>query len=64
MDHDRLSRQLDFLREADRLKSVTRASTLTDQSRHENSAEHSWHAALGAMIWLPEVETAQMDRIL
>ena len=64
MDHDRLSRQLDFLREADRLKSVTRASTLTDQSRQENSAEHSWQAALGALIWLPEVETAEMDRIL
>lgn len=64
MDHLRLARQLDFLREADKLKGVTRASTLTDQSRPENSAEHSWQAALGALIWLPEVETEMMDRII
>lgn len=64
MDAQRLDAQLSFLQEADRLKGVTRASTLTDQSRAENSAEHSWQAALGALIWLPEVETAQMDRIL
>ncbi|WP_432656128.1 HD domain-containing protein [Pseudooceanicola sp. 200-1SW] len=64
MDAQRLDAQLSFLNEADRLKGVTRASTLTDQSRAENSAEHSWQAALGALIWLPEVETALMDRIL
>lgn len=64
MDHPRLARQLSFLKEADKLKGVTRASTLTDQSRTENSAEHSWQAALGALIWLPEVDTALMDRII
>ena len=64
MDAQRLDAQLSFLQEADRLKGVTRASTLTDQSRAENSAEHSWQAALGALIWLPEVEAARMDRIL
>lgn len=64
MDHDRLATQLVFLTEADRLKSVTRASTLTDQSRAENSAEHSWQAALGALIWLPDLPEAELDRIL
>jgi len=38
-----LDRQVGFLLEADRLKTVLRQSTLTDRSRRENSAEHSWH---------------------
>jgi putative hydrolase of HD superfamily len=46
---DRLDRQFAFLDEADRLKSVLRASTLCDGSRRENSAEHSWHLALYAL---------------
>lgn len=48
-DSSPLSRQMAFLIEADRLKSVTRATTLCDGSRFENSAEHSWHIALYAM---------------
>lgn len=40
-----------FLCEADRLKSVGRANVLMDLSRAENSAEHSWHVALYAMIF-------------
>ncbi|WP_029375205.1 HD domain-containing protein, partial [Oceanicola sp. S124] len=39
-----------FLAEADRLKGVSRATTLCDASRHENSAEHSWHLALFALV--------------
>ena len=46
---DRLQAQFDFLNEADRLKSVLRATTLVDGSRRENSGEHSWHLALYAM---------------
>ena len=45
-----LERQLAFLQEADRLKTVLRASRLTDDSRRENSGEHSWHVALYALI--------------
>ncbi|WP_255471290.1 HD domain-containing protein [Paracoccus sp. M683] len=45
-----LTRRLRFLAEADRLKSVYRANTLIDGSRQENSAEHSWHLALYALI--------------
>ena len=47
---DRLAAQFAFLNEADRLKSVLRATTLNDGSRRENSAEHSWHLALYAMV--------------
>jgi len=45
-----LDRQVGFLLEADRLKTVLRQSTLTDRSRRENSAEHSWHLALMVLV--------------
>ena len=45
-----LDAQFAFLNEADRLKSVLRATTLCDGSRRENSGEHSWHLALYAMV--------------
>ncbi len=47
---DLLDAQFAFLNEADRLKSVLRATTLVDGSRPENSGEHSWHLALYAMV--------------
>ena len=47
---DRIAGQMAFLGEADRLKSVLRATTLADGSRRENSGEHSWHLALYAMV--------------
>ncbi|MCT8160531.1 HD domain-containing protein [Pseudoruegeria sp. SHC-113] len=46
----RLAAQFAFLEEADRLKGVERANVLQDLSRPENSAEHSWHAALFAFV--------------
>lgn len=46
----RLDQQIAFLNEADKLKSITRATTLADGSRAENSAEHSWHLTLYALI--------------
>jgi putative hydrolase of HD superfamily len=49
-DSWRLEAQFAFLNEADRLKSVLRATTLVDGSRPENSGEHSWHLALYAMV--------------
>jgi putative hydrolase of HD superfamily len=49
----RLNAQYAFLREADRLKTVLRANQLMDRSRFENSAEHSWHAALLALLCAP-----------
>jgi len=50
MRTDSLARQLAFLAEIDRLKGVLRQTTLIDQSRRENSAEHSWHLALAALV--------------
>lgn len=47
---DRLARQIEFIREIDKLKQVRRRTWLTDASRLENSVEHSWHLAVMAMI--------------
>ncbi|SCK24913.1 HD family hydrolase [Vogesella sp. LIG4] len=55
-----LQQQLSFLREIDRLKSVVRQSPLLDQSRKENSAEHSWHLAMYALL-LNEYASAVVD---
>ncbi|WP_240637688.1 HD domain-containing protein [Paracoccus aestuarii] len=44
---------LALMAEADRLKSVLRASRLIDNSRRENSAEHSWHLGLYALVLAP-----------
>lgn len=48
-DH-RLPQQLAFLAEADKLKSILRQTVVTGSLRRENSAEHSWHLALAAMV--------------
>jgi 5'-deoxynucleotidase YfbR-like HD superfamily hydrolase len=46
----RLRRQLTFLIEADRLKTVLRQSPLAAAERRENDAEHSWHLALMVVV--------------
>ncbi|MDD8023147.1 MAG: HD domain-containing protein [Paracoccaceae bacterium] len=46
----RLEQQFAFLLEAEKLKSVTRATPIADNSRRENSAEHSWTLALYALV--------------
>ena len=45
-----LEQRLAFLREVDRLKTVIRQSPILDRSRRENSAEHSWHLAVYALV--------------
>ncbi|MTH99168.1 HD domain-containing protein [Roseibium sp. RKSG952] len=54
--NDRLPAQIAFLKQADKLKSVERANVLLDQSRSENSAEHSWHLTLWALVMEPLAE--------
>ncbi len=41
---------LDFIVEIERLKSVTRKSKPVGIDRYENSAEHSWHVCLSALV--------------
>ncbi|MEX3315440.1 HD family hydrolase [Sulfitobacter sp. PS-8MA] len=64
----RLDQQIAFLNEADKLKSVLRGTTLCDASRAENSAEHSWHLTLYALVLAdqagPEVEINRVIKML
>jgi putative hydrolase of HD superfamily len=54
-----------FLIEAGRLASVTRATRVVDDTRHENSAEHSWHVALYALVLAPHADPAvRIDRVI
>lgn len=55
-----LGATIDFIVEMDRLKSVYRQSPLLDGSRRENSAEHSWHLAVMALI-LAEYSDKQVN---
>lgn len=57
---NRLQAQLSFLLAADRLKEVTRACRITRGDRFENSAEHSWHLTLFALV-LQEYAVAPVD---
>lgn len=50
MNTDRLAQQLSFILEIDKLKSVLRRTYVLDLSRRENSAEHSWHLAVMALL--------------
>ena len=47
---ERLRKQLEFIREIDKAKTVLRRSVLLDRSRRENDAEHSWHLAVMAIL--------------
>ena len=47
---DRLAAQLAFVQELDRLKSVERQSFILGGLRRENTAEHSWHVAMLALV--------------
>lgn len=58
---DRLKRQVEFLLEIDRLKHVFRQTLLLDRTRHENSAEHSWHIAVSAMLFAEHAASGAVD---
>lgn len=63
MQHNKLSQQLQFIIEIDRLKLILRQNLLTDSSRRENSAEHSWHLAMMVLV-LAEYAPEGVDLLL
>jgi putative hydrolases of HD superfamily len=56
----RLARQIEFIVEVDKLKGVLRRTMLLADGRRENSAEHSWHITLIAIL-LAEYANAPVD---
>jgi putative hydrolases of HD superfamily len=59
---NRLTQQIQFIIEIDKLKLILRQTLLTDGSRRENSAEHSWHLALMAIV-LAEYAPSGVDQL-
>jgi len=57
-----LSGQLAFLAELDKLKDVLRRSVVSGSKRFENSAEHSWHLAMMALVLMDSVRIPDLDR--
>ncbi len=57
----RLEQQMAFLMEVEKLKAIYRQNMVYDESRHENSAEHSWHLALMAVILSDEAIEPGVD---
>lgn len=58
---ERMRQQLDFIIEIDKLKQIYRMNILTDQSRHETDAEHSWHLAVMAVLLADYVDESKID---
>lgn len=45
-----LQKQIEFIKEIDKLKYIQRKTKLLNSDRNENDAEHSWHLAVMAVI--------------
>jgi putative hydrolases of HD superfamily len=50
-----------FISEIEKLKIIYRQNGVVDKSRAENSAEHSWHIALMALIFQEHTTYANLD---
>ncbi len=62
---DQLNQQIQFVLELDKLKGVLRQTLITDGSRQENSAEHSWHLAMMAIALADHAQQPiQVDRVI
>jgi putative hydrolase of HD superfamily len=49
-DKERFERQIRFVLEIDKLKTIVRRTYLLNSDRSENTAEHSWHLAMMAIL--------------
>ncbi len=57
---EKLSKQISFILEIDKLKQIWRQTPLLDNSRKENDAEHSWQLAMMALV-LSEYASEKID---
>ncbi|MBV8680456.1 MAG: HD domain-containing protein [Aquitalea sp.] len=60
-----MQKQIDFILEVDKLKSVLRKTKPVGLDRYENSAEHSWQAALLALSMAEHApEALDIDKVI
>jgi len=60
METSDLIKQIEFIKEIDKLKYIQRRTRLFNSDRNENDAEHSWHLAMMAII-LSQHSNAAID---
>lgn len=57
---ENLLKQIDFIKEIDKIKYIQRRTKLFNSDRRENDAEHSWHLAMMAIV-LSEHSDGEID---
>ena len=62
MDKDRLDRQIEFIREIDKEKSIGRQTYLADASRKEDDAEHAWHMEIMTVLYAYDENAKKTQR--
>ncbi|RXQ91018.1 HD domain-containing protein [Ancylomarina salipaludis] len=50
MISENLLKQIEFIKEIDKIKYIKRRTKLFNSDRNENDAEHSWHLAMMALV--------------
>lgn len=60
---NRLEKQIHFINEIEKLKTVKRQNLTLDDNRQENSAEHSWHLAMMAMMLIEQCQSSEVDQL-
>lgn len=50
MTNEDLLKQIEFIKEIDKIKYIQRRTKLLNSDRNENDAEHSWHLAMMALV--------------
>jgi putative hydrolase of HD superfamily len=63
MDIERFTKQIEFILEIDKMKQILRNTILMDASWKENSAEHTWHMAVGAMVMSEYANESNLDML-
>ena len=60
MIKERLLKDIEFIVELDKMKSILRQTSLINEDRREDDAQHSWHISVMAMI-LGEYSNEKID---
>lgn len=62
MINERLLKDIEFIVELDRMKTILRQTSLITEDRYEDDAQHSWHISVMAMI-LSEYANEEVDTL-
>lgn len=60
MATENLLKQIEFIKEIDKIKYIQRRTKLFNSDRNENDAEHSWHLAMMAIV-LSDYSNTKID---